>query len=214
VTTHDFNDGNGPVPAHQHANGGGWVADTVVIDNTAYVGPDAKVFGNAWICNDAWVYESARVFGQALIDDEAQVFGQAQVSGDARVHSSARVYGSATLSGSVVVGGRVWVHGTANLTEGTFEDAVFFELANGTRAEGRVRAVAKNSARVEMLRNQLQRSVCDELGGLRDAIQTLDRLAEIAPDHQHEIDRAVRAVSMAFSALTEAVDRCWDEGEQ
>ena len=68
--------------------------------------------------------------------------------------------------------------------------------------------------RVEMLRNQLQRSVCDELGGLRDAIQTLDRLAESAPDHQHEIDRARRAVSMAFSALTEAVDRCWDEGEQ
>ena len=31
------------------------------------------------------------------------------------------------------------------------EDAVFFELSNGTRAEGRVRAVAKNSARVEML---------------------------------------------------------------
>jgi hypothetical protein len=31
------------------------------------------------------------------------------------------------------------------------EDSVFFELSNGTRAEGRVRAVAKNSARVEML---------------------------------------------------------------
>jgi len=25
MTTHDFQDGNGPVPAHQHANGGGWV---------------------------------------------------------------------------------------------------------------------------------------------------------------------------------------------
>ena len=25
---HDFKDGKGPVPAHQHSNGGGWVADT------------------------------------------------------------------------------------------------------------------------------------------------------------------------------------------
>jgi hypothetical protein len=44
---HDFNDGKGPVPAHQHANGGGRVADTVTIDDTAFVGPDARVFGDA-----------------------------------------------------------------------------------------------------------------------------------------------------------------------
>lgn len=30
MTTFDFDDGNGPVAAHQHCNGGGWVADTVV----------------------------------------------------------------------------------------------------------------------------------------------------------------------------------------
>ena len=29
MTTYDFKDGNGPVPAHQHPNGGGWVAATV-----------------------------------------------------------------------------------------------------------------------------------------------------------------------------------------
>ena len=47
MSIHDFKDGNGPVPAHQHLNGGGWVADTASVDETAYVGPDARVFGNA-----------------------------------------------------------------------------------------------------------------------------------------------------------------------
>ena len=28
TTTYDFKDDNGPVPAHQHSNGGGWVAAT------------------------------------------------------------------------------------------------------------------------------------------------------------------------------------------
>ena len=32
-TTFDFEDGNGPVPAHRHSNGGGWVADTAQVSN-------------------------------------------------------------------------------------------------------------------------------------------------------------------------------------
>ena len=31
MITFDFNDGNGPVPAHKHPNGGGWVADTAKV---------------------------------------------------------------------------------------------------------------------------------------------------------------------------------------
>jgi len=33
------------VPAHQHPNGGGWVADTATVSDEAYVGPTARVFG-------------------------------------------------------------------------------------------------------------------------------------------------------------------------
>ena len=55
MTQFDF--GIGPVPAHQHPNGGGWVADTAHVDDTAYVGRDAWVFGKAW------VYGNARVYG-------------------------------------------------------------------------------------------------------------------------------------------------------
>ena len=37
-TTYDFEDGNGPVPAHRHSNRGGWVANTATVAGTAYVG--------------------------------------------------------------------------------------------------------------------------------------------------------------------------------
>ena len=48
---HDF--GEGPVPARQHVRGGGWVAETAVVDATAYVGPGAEVFDNARVSGNA-----------------------------------------------------------------------------------------------------------------------------------------------------------------
>jgi len=63
MTTFDF--GSGPVPAHQHPNGGGWVADTATVSETAYVGPDAKVYDNAVVSGDAWVYGNDWVSGNA-----------------------------------------------------------------------------------------------------------------------------------------------------
>ena len=61
--TYDFQDGNGPVAAHQHPNGGGWVADTASVEPTAYVGLNAKVYGNAS------VFGHANVFGNAMVCD-------------------------------------------------------------------------------------------------------------------------------------------------
>lgn len=40
---HDFGDGRGEVPAHQHPNGGGWVEDTAKVDELVYVGDKARV---------------------------------------------------------------------------------------------------------------------------------------------------------------------------
>ena len=65
--THDFRDGNGPVPSHIHTKGGGWVADTAHVHNSAYIGPDALVYGNARVYGDAWVSGDARVYGNALV---------------------------------------------------------------------------------------------------------------------------------------------------
>ena len=56
---HDFRDGRGPVPAHQHPNGGGWVADTARVAASAFVGPGAQVFGAAWVSGNAQVSGNA-----------------------------------------------------------------------------------------------------------------------------------------------------------
>ena len=82
MTKFDFNDGNGPVPAHQHSNGGGWVADTAYVDVAAYIGPDARVTGNACVYGNAEVSDNAWVFGDARVTGNAQVTGNARVSGD------------------------------------------------------------------------------------------------------------------------------------
>ena len=44
IQTHVFRDGI-ERPAHQHSNGGGWVADTATASSEAYIGPRAEVIG-------------------------------------------------------------------------------------------------------------------------------------------------------------------------
>ena len=82
-----FDFGEGLVPAHQHPNGEGWVANTATVAASAYVGPSAQVYG------------TARVSGNALVYGNAWVYGNAKVYGNAQVYDYARVYGDHTLSG-------------------------------------------------------------------------------------------------------------------
>ena len=70
----DFQDGIGPVAAHRHVNGGGWVADT------AKVSDNARVFGNAVVSDNAWVTGNAKVSGNAVVSDNAVVSGNAVVT--------------------------------------------------------------------------------------------------------------------------------------
>ena len=59
MTTYDFRDGNGPVPAHRHKNPdgseGGWVAETAHVDKTVYVSGSARVSGSASVSGSARV---------------------------------------------------------------------------------------------------------------------------------------------------------------
>ncbi len=91
LSTFDFGDGNGPVPAHKHPNGDGWVADTTTVDDTVFVGPIAQVFGNAQVYGNARVSGIARVYGIAQVSGIAQVYGNARVSGNAQVYGIAQV---------------------------------------------------------------------------------------------------------------------------
>ena len=89
MTTFDFQDGNGPLPAHQHPNGGGWVADTATVAKTAYIGSCARVSGNARVSDNACVSGNARVSGNTWVSGSARVSDNACVSGIARVSGSA-----------------------------------------------------------------------------------------------------------------------------
>ena len=71
-----------PEEQHQHKNGGGWVANTVTIDDSVYVAPNARVYGDARVYGNAWVYGDARVYGNAWVYGDAQVYGDARVYGN------------------------------------------------------------------------------------------------------------------------------------
>lgn len=135
--TFDFDDGNGPVPAHRHNNTsgrlGGWVANSASVHQYAFVNEDARVFGLAevgersHILGKASVYGRASVKGNAWLGDEAHVFGSAQISnaarvsgrslvfGDARVEADARVFGSAQVYERAVVQGKAQVFDQAKV---------------------------------------------------------------------------------------------------
>ena len=67
TTTYDFQDGNGPVPAHQHPNGGGWVADTATVEETAYVGLNAQVYGSALVEGGVELLCDTRISGVSCV---------------------------------------------------------------------------------------------------------------------------------------------------
>ena len=110
-----FDFGAGPVPAHQHANGGGWVADTAQVDAGAYVGHSAQVSGEARVFGKARVFGEAQVSGKAQVSGEARVSGKARVFGEAQVSGEARVFGEAQVSGEARVFGEAQVSGEAQV---------------------------------------------------------------------------------------------------
>ena len=67
TTIYDFQDGNGPVPAHRHPNGGGWVADTAKVEETAYVGPNAQVYGSALVEGGVELLSDTRISGVSCV---------------------------------------------------------------------------------------------------------------------------------------------------
>ena len=103
ITYHDFKDGKGPVPAHRHCKGKGWVADTTTVENTVYVGLNAQVYGYAQVAGDAKVAGDAQVYGDASVYGGAKVFGKAEVYEYARMSGAAKVSGDAKVYGDAVV---------------------------------------------------------------------------------------------------------------
>ena len=74
TSTQMFDFGFGPIAAHQHENGKGWVANTALVSNNAYIDSNALVYGYARVYGDAWVYGDARVYGDAWVYGDADFF--------------------------------------------------------------------------------------------------------------------------------------------
>lgn len=125
-TTFDFRDGNGPVPAHKHENGGGWVADTAHVSPESYVGPYARVYGHALVTDRSCVDDAARVFDWAgvhasCICDRSIVYDHAGVESGARIENDARVHGYARVSGPMTaVRDDACVRGFSRISSGVF----------------------------------------------------------------------------------------------
>ena len=115
--THDFDDGNGPVSAHLHANGGGWVANTATVSRTAFVGLAAAVFGSSKVLGKATVTDRARVRGQSEVSGNARISGDAVIDGNARVTDEAEVSDSAIICGLATVFQNAQVGGYTKLSD-------------------------------------------------------------------------------------------------
>ena len=114
--TYDF--GAGPVPAHRHPNGGGWVADSASVADTAYVGKKARVFDTAKVFGLALIEDKARISGDALVYGKACICGGAHVRDSASVYGTAQVYGRAHIIGYACVREDAKILGRACIGDG------------------------------------------------------------------------------------------------
>ena len=69
------------VKYHHHPNGGGLVAETAEVDDSAFIGPVAKVCGSGRVCDQAFIFGNAWIFDSAVVADNAQIFGNARIFG-------------------------------------------------------------------------------------------------------------------------------------
>lgn len=131
----DFQDGAGPVPAHQHIRGGGWVAETAHVDDECYVGPFATVFGNARVTGNAFINDYARVYGNSRVYDKAKVYGDCQVYDEAQIYNEARVSGHCKVYGKARVLNNAMVYDYAEV----YGDAIVrnnAEILNHAKVHG------------------------------------------------------------------------------
>ena len=101
---------------HQHPNGEGWVQDTASVSLTAYVGPKARVYGEAQVCNEALVYGEAHVYEKARVSGKAHIFGKTHVYGESHIFSKTHVYDESHICDKARVSGEAHVYEKARVS--------------------------------------------------------------------------------------------------
>ncbi|MBI2071133.1 MAG: hypothetical protein HYT79_11095 [Elusimicrobia bacterium] len=109
ITTFDFGDGQGPIPAHRHPNGDGWVADTASVALDAYLDQNTRVFGAARIRGAANIEGHARISG-----DHVLIEGNVHIAGNVRISDGVQIISRAgELDYSIIIAGDVSLFGQA-----------------------------------------------------------------------------------------------------
>jgi len=108
-------------------------------EGLSWIGPEARVYGNAKIKEDASIYGNAMIGEEAEIGGRAHVYGEAWVYGTSRVDEDAQVYGhsivtrdvhvggKAKIYGKSIISGRTQVKGTAIIKSGEYFNGVYSE---------------------------------------------------------------------------------------
>ncbi|MDO4864571.1 MAG: DUF6055 domain-containing protein [Ruminococcus sp.] len=146
----------------RHANGGGFVANTAKVDDSVYVGKDArvlgyatvsgsaridghatvtgsaKVSGNAVVTGHAVVAENAQVKDNAIIADYAGVMGDSIVSDNARVIESGLVFNKYNVSGNATVKGVTYGLAAGSATGQAMPDGDYYDDSGRTIKQGSV----------------------------------------------------------------------------
>ncbi len=176
-TLHDFKDGNGSIPAHRHTLGGGWVANTAHVESSAYVGPQARVFGYAIIKDDAIITENAEVSGYAVIKNLACIKGEAIVRGSCTIMDHAEISGNVFIASNIKIGG----HRILNKNQSSFNTkgcltcpAVLEENYGGTSNNQCLYCIEKHNEHkntIDDSRRSTIRSWLPKNGGINENIE-------------------------------------------
>lgn len=86
-----------------HPNGGGFVAASARVDDSVYVGKNAKVLGNATVSGNAVIDGYAIVTGNSMVSGNAVITGHAVVAERAQVRDNAIVGDYAGVMGNSVI---------------------------------------------------------------------------------------------------------------
>ena len=106
---YDFKDGNGLVFAHRHCNGGGWVADTAHVDDSARVEKNAQVFGYAHVLDNSVIGDNAEISAFVTVKDNASIKGRAVVRGSAIIMDDVEISSDVVIIGHFKIGGDITI---------------------------------------------------------------------------------------------------------
>jgi len=102
-TLFDFEDGRGPVPAHRHSNGGGWVENTAQVEESVFVEDTARVFEYAIVKDEVQVLDFAQVGEGASIHGKSVISGCMKIMGGVNIRNT-DIYGYGLITGDLSIG--------------------------------------------------------------------------------------------------------------